>query len=73
MSSYVYRVDVSLPTSLAPCGEVFPSRTEGVPITLTYNSTPVGPLYVPANLAGPELTFTPPGSPMRMILWIKQQ
>ncbi len=71
ISSFVYKVDVSLPASLEPCAEFF-SGTEGVPLTLRYNDAPVGPLTIPANLAGPELSFSPPGEPMRMIVWVTQ-
>jgi uncharacterized protein (TIGR03437 family) len=70
-SAFVYKVDVSLPASLAACGEVF-NGSEGIPITLSYNNTPVGPLSIPADLAGPLLSFSPPGQPMQMIVWVKQ-
>jgi len=44
----------------------------GVPIGLFYNNAPVGPLAVPADLAGPLVSFSPPGQPMPMIVWVKQ-
>jgi uncharacterized protein (TIGR03437 family) len=69
-TGFVYKVDVSLPTSLAPCDEVF-SGSQGVPLTLTYNGAPVGPLYVPANLAGPVLSFSPPGQAVQLVVWVK--
>lgn len=69
ISSFVYKVDVSLPASLAACGEDF-SGTQGVPLTLSYNDAPVGPFYIPADLAGPVLNFSPPGVPMPMTVWI---
>jgi len=71
ISGFVYKVDVSLPASIAPCDEVL-SGSEGVPLTLSYNDAPVGPLYIPANLAGPVLSFSPPGQPMQMIVWVNQ-
>lgn len=71
ITGFVYKLDVSLPASLAPCDEVF-SGSYGVPLTLSYNDAPVGPLYIPADLAGPTLSFSPPGQPMRMILWLRQ-
>jgi uncharacterized protein (TIGR03437 family) len=71
ITGFVYKVDVSLPESLEPCGELF-SGTGGVPLTLRYNDSPVGPLSVPANRAGPELSFAPPGEPVRMIVWMRQ-
>ena len=71
VSDYVYQLDVSLPASLAPCGETF-SGTQGVPVTLTYNEEPIGPFAVPADATGPSFAFPPPGRPMFMILWIQQ-
>ena len=71
LTGVVYKVDVSLPASFAPCAEVF-KGAEGVPLTLTYNDAPVGPLSIPANAAGSVLTFSPPGVPMRMIVWVSQ-
>lgn len=71
IAGLVYKMDVSLPASLAPCDQVF-KGSEGVPVTLSYNGAPVGPLYIPVDLAGPLLSFSPPGQPMQMIVWVRQ-
>ena len=70
ISSFVYRLDVSLPALLGSCDEVL-NGSEGVPLTLSYNGAPVGPLYIPSNLAGPVSSFSPPGEPMQMIVWVE--
>jgi uncharacterized protein (TIGR03437 family) len=62
ITDFVYKVDVSLPASLAPCDQVF-SGAEGVPLTLSYNENPVGPFSIPADLSGALLSFSPPGDP----------
>jgi uncharacterized protein (TIGR03437 family) len=71
MTGFVYKVDVSLPATLTPCNVSF-TGTQGIPLALRYNDAPVGPLNIPANLAGPVLSFSPPGDPMWMIVWIEQ-
>ena len=70
VTPFVYQVNVSLPASLAACDETFNGAAQGIPLTLSDNGAPVGPLVVPANLAGPELKFTPPGQPMQMLIWV---
>ena len=69
VDEFVYKVNVSLPASALPCWESFPG-VGYFPVTLSYNDMPVGPLAVPADLAGPVLSFTPPGQPLQMIVWV---
>jgi uncharacterized protein (TIGR03437 family) len=73
IDGFVYKVDVSLPVSLLPCDEEY-SYNQGenyFPVTFTsYNGAPVGPFYVPADLAGPVLSFSPPGIAMPMVVWV---
>lgn len=74
IDDFVYKVDVSLPATLLPCDEDFGvgQGENFIPVTFTsYNGAPVGPLFVPANLAGPVLNFSPPGQPMQMVVWAK--
>ena len=71
ITDFVYQVDVSLPASIAPCDQVF-SGSQGIPLTLRYNDQPVGPFSIPADLAGGLVSFSPPGAPMPMIVWVKQ-
>ncbi|HZT33431.1 MAG TPA: SBBP repeat-containing protein [Bryobacteraceae bacterium] len=71
VTDFVYKLDVSLPASFEPCGESF-TGIQGIPVTVSYRDAPVGPLYIPADLAGPVTAFLPPGEPMRMIVWVKQ-
>lgn len=69
ISEFVYKVDVIVPTSLAFCNQAF-DRAEAVSMTLSYNDEPVGPFAVPVNAGGLNLTFSPPGAPVRMFIWI---
>ena len=71
LKGIVYKLEVSLPVTFESCGEHF-SGTAGIPLTRSYNDAPVGPFNIPADLAGPALSFSPPGDPMRMIVWVKQ-
>ncbi len=71
VTEFVYKVDITLPASFAQCN-VFFSGAQGIPLSLSYNNAPVGPLVVPADLAGPVLNFSPPGTPMLMIVWVQQ-
>ncbi|MBZ5592797.1 MAG: SBBP repeat-containing protein [Acidobacteriia bacterium] len=73
IDGFVYKVDVSLPASPLPCIEVFgSSQVESYfAVALSFNGAPVGPLFVPADAAGPVLNFSPPGIPMPMIVWVK--
>lgn len=71
ITSFVYKLDVSLPASIAPCNQVF-NGIQGTPLTLSYNDEPVGPFSIPVDSAGSQLSFSPPGKPMRMIVWIGQ-
>jgi uncharacterized protein (TIGR03437 family) len=71
INGFVYKVDVTLPPALLPCGQDYiaaPAETF-YPVTFSYNDAPVGPFFVPANLAGPVQNFSPPGTPMQMIIW----
>jgi hypothetical protein len=61
---------VALPPAPGGCIEDFLDKTY-FPITLTYNGAPIGPFYVPADLGGPVLNFTPPGQSMPMIVYVK--
>ncbi len=70
INDFVYKVDVSLPASLALCDEVF-NEPQGEAVTLTYKDMPVSPLYVPVNLAGPTPDYSLPVTPMPMIVWVK--
>jgi uncharacterized protein (TIGR03437 family) len=70
VTSFVYKLDVSLPASLAACAEVV-NGAQGVPLTLSYNDAPLAPLSIPADLPGPVLSFIPPGTPVPVIVWIK--
>jgi hypothetical protein len=70
LNGFVYKVDLTLPPAADGCIEDFLDETY-FPITLTYNGTPVGPFYVPADLGGPVLNFPPPGQSMPMIVYVK--
>jgi uncharacterized protein (TIGR03437 family) len=70
IDNFVYKVDVNLPASLASCDSVF-NGPQGEAVSLRHNGAPVGPFNVPVNLAGPSVDFTPPGTPMTMIVWMK--
>ena len=71
INGLVYRVDVTLPSSLAACGEPS-SGTLGVPLTLNYNDAPAGPFAIPVDSTGQVERFSPPGEPMAMIVWVTQ-
>jgi hypothetical protein len=71
VNGFVYQVDVRLPGSLLPCATSYTllSAENSFPVTLSYNSAPVGPLTVPSGGAGPIVNFAP-GQPMPMIVWV---
>jgi hypothetical protein len=54
-----------------PCATSYSllSAENSSPVTLSYNSAPVGPLTVPSGGAGPIVNFAP-GQPMPMIVWV---
>jgi uncharacterized protein (TIGR03437 family) len=71
VNGFVYQVDVRLPGPLLPCATSYSllSAENSSPVTLSYNSAPVGPLTVPSGGAGPIVNFAP-GQPMPMIVWV---
>ncbi len=71
IDGFVYKVDVSLPAPGLPCENFSAGQGETYfQVTLSYNSALVGPLFVPGDLAGPVLNFSPPGEPMPMVVWV---
>jgi uncharacterized protein (TIGR03437 family) len=64
---YVYKVDVTLPSTQTPCGQNIGPRTENIfPVTLTYNGIPVCPLVVPIAAS------TAATQAMPMTIWVTQ-
>jgi uncharacterized protein (TIGR03437 family) len=70
----VLKVDVSLPTSPSCTGSSPPGNTMYATFTHSLTRigpyTPVGPFTVPSSNLGLNLTFTPPGTSMPMIVWV---
>lgn len=60
-----------LPAQFAPCPVALSDNAAPVTITLSHNDAPVGPFGIPANAAGPLITFSPPGTPATVIVWVK--
>ena len=73
LDSFVYKVDVTMPTAALPCAQAYEGSTAENPFAATflYDGAPVGPLVVPPPNGGPIINFTP-GQPMPMIVWLTQ-
>ena len=64
---YLYKIDVTLPSSHTPCGFNTGLRTENLfSVTLSYNGIPVGPLTVPVS------GFNLAAQPMPMTVWVSE-
>jgi uncharacterized protein (TIGR03437 family) len=69
IDSFVYRVNVTLPSSLLPCSfESSSSAENSFFVTFSYNGNPVGPLYVP--FPNGDSIVGLPNEPMEMTVWV---
>jgi uncharacterized protein (TIGR03437 family) len=69
INSFIYQVDVTLPTSLLPCSQYYSNMTENsFFLTFSYNGNTVGPLFVPFSNGGPVINL--PSEAMPMTVWV---
>jgi hypothetical protein len=71
IDGFVYKVDVSVPPALLPCGDGYNEDSAENPfsVTFNYNGETVGPRVVPDPNGGPFINFAP-GQPLPMIVWV---
>jgi uncharacterized protein (TIGR03437 family) len=71
IDGFVYKVDLSVPPTLLPCGDGYDedSAENSFSVTFNYNGETVGPRVVPAPNGGPTTNFAP-GQPLPMIVWV---
>jgi uncharacterized protein (TIGR03437 family) len=69
LNNYVLQVDLSLPSAFSGCGPAL-NGPAALPLSVSYNSSPVGPFTVPTSASGAQVTFALTSQPMPIVLWI---
>jgi hypothetical protein len=71
IDSFVYKVDVSMPPALLPCGTSYSETSveNSFSMAFNYNGETVGPQAVPVPNGGPFINFAP-GQTLPMIVWV---